>query len=1064
MAMSLGSAAYELTVDRSKFDSGLRDAESAAKRSTSAIGSAFGGLGAAFAAPLKGLAGLATEIAKVGSLAIGGGLVAGLGGAVTAAAGFEKTMSAVGAVSGATAAEMKALSSTALQIGKDTQFGAAEAAAGIEELVKAGVSIEDVLGGAAAAAADLAAASGTDLATAAEIASGAMNNFGKTGADMANVANTITGAVNASAIDINDFKFSMAAVGAVANTVGVSMEDTATAIALLGQAGIKGSDAGTSLKTMLLSLQPTTVKQSEEFARLGLTVTNTSRVMEELIKRGVDPAVAALEDNEQQLFKLITGWNGVGKVTKEQQATWEAAQKSLGLVSNSFFTAEGKAKSLAEISGVLQDATKGMTDQQKLASLELLFGTDAIRAAAVMAKEGAAGFGEMTDAMAKQGDAQRIARERLNNLSGSLEQLKGSLETAAITVGLALTPALKGLTDLATGALNNAMPSIEAFAGALGELIRTGDMRAFAAAFRQLTGLDLSGLIAFGGFVRDTLLPALAALGDAAIKALGGDFAGALVGLSGLVKDFGPDLADQLGAWAEAFLSWVEPLIPPLLGQLVELGSRVNLWIYGTALPALIEQLSRWAAAFVDWVAPQIPPLLRELGNLLSQLGAWLETTGLAAISAKLAEWGTAFVEWVAPRIPPLLLELGKLLLELNTWAIKTALPAISGKLGEWALAFLKWIYAPPDGVIWQLPGALARILTAIGDWLKDTALPWLGRELPKLGAAMVADIQAGIGGALAGFKQWLTDNLLSAIPQWARDILGIKSPSSVFVEIGANLVKGFQRGILREWPSAEELVKRLFGGSGLGKTISWGMGQIGKPYSGPIVGEPESYRWGEPGWDCSSFVSGAYRQIGLSIPAFTDSAAAASSVISQAAAIPGDMLFWRYNDPTQGGVRYPHMGLYLGTDRTLDARFGRGVGIGGWLNAPAEIRRANALGFAEGGVAWRKQLAWVGEKEPELIVPFSKLGLSRSAAMGHIRQPTLLDGLARGGADSWGGSDYGTHPGLRGTEDVIELAAEVARLIGPRVHNEFNGYECPDILRMVKEEERRERFRERLR
>jgi len=366
-----------------------------AESALSSLGSKVGSVGSSIATAFGGaaLAGIA-------------GLTAGLGAAVAAATSFESQMSAVKAVSGATAGEMAQLQGLALKLGADTSFSAKEAAKGIEELVKAGISIGDVMSGAASASLSLAAAGAISVGDAAEIAANAMNQFGLQGKDLAGVADLIAGAANASAIDVGDFKFSLAAVGAVANTVGFSFKDTATAIALLGQAGIKGSDAGTSLKTMLMSLQPQTKAQIALFRELGL-----------LTKDG----------------------------------------------GNAFFDASGKVKGMAEVAGTLQNALKGMTQQQKLATLETIFGSDAIRAAAVFANEGADGFNEMAAAMGKV-TADEVAKERLNNLKGSVEQLTGSLETAAISVGLKLTPMLKGLVDAATALVNDATPGIEAFA------------------------------------------------------------------------------------------------------------------------------------------------------------------------------------------------------------------------------------------------------------------------------------------------------------------------------------------------------------------------------------------------------------------------------------------------------------------------------------------------------------------------------------------------------------------------------------------------------------------------
>lgn len=323
---------------------------------------------------------------------IAGGLAAG----VLAAANFESRMSAIKAVSGATSSEMDKLSDKALQLGQDTQFSAGESAQAMEELIKAGLSVDDVLNGAADATVNLAAAGAVDMPTAANIASNAMNQFNLNAEDMVGVVDSIAGAANSSAIDVADFGQSLGQVGAVANLAGVSFDDTATAIAIMGNAGIKGSDAGTSLKSMFARLQPTTKKQSELFKKLGIIT----------------------EDG-----------------------------------SNKFYDAQGNLKGLGKVSGVLQDSLKGMTKQQKQATLQTLFGSDAIRAAAVLSDKGAKGFDKMANSM-KKTSAADVAKTRMDNFKGSIEQMMGSLETLGITLGTILLPALRKVVDQVTKAVN----------------------------------------------------------------------------------------------------------------------------------------------------------------------------------------------------------------------------------------------------------------------------------------------------------------------------------------------------------------------------------------------------------------------------------------------------------------------------------------------------------------------------------------------------------------------------------------------------------------------------------
>jgi len=323
-------------------------------------------------------------------------IAAGLGLAAKTAIDFEKQISAIGAVSGATKAELELLRQKALQIGKDTSFSATQAALAMEELAKAGVSVTDIMSGAADATVSLAAAGGVELPAAAELAADAMNAFSLTAKDLPRVADLIAGAANSSSISMGDFGQSLKQVGAVANLAGLSFQDTATAIALLGQQGIKGSDAGTSLKTMLSNLIPVTDKQRALFKELGL-----------LTKSG----------------------------------------------SSAFFDMQGNVKGLAEISGILQNATKGMTAEQKQLTLETIFGSDAIRAAAVLTKSGAEGFNEMAAAMQKTSAAD-VAAARLDNTAGAIEKLKGSAETLAISLGTILLPFITKIARALESAAN----------------------------------------------------------------------------------------------------------------------------------------------------------------------------------------------------------------------------------------------------------------------------------------------------------------------------------------------------------------------------------------------------------------------------------------------------------------------------------------------------------------------------------------------------------------------------------------------------------------------------------
>jgi TP901 family phage tail tape measure protein len=632
---SVGNAAAQLQVVVSADTS-------AAEAGLSSLGGKLGSVGGTLATVFGGAA-----IAGVAALA------AGFTGAVTAAAGFEKQMSAISAVSGATSSELQQLSTLALDLGKNTSFSASEAAVGIEELVKAGVSIGDIMGGAAAASLDLAAAGAVGVGDAAEIASNAMNVFGLKGSDMAHVADVIAGAANASAISVNDYKFSLAAAGAVAATVGIGFDDLSTAIAVMGNAGIKGSDAGTSLKTMLLNLQPGTKKQAELFRELGIVTADGA---------------------------------------------------------NQFFTAEGKAKSLAEISGVLQSALAGMTEQQKLATLETLFGSDAIRAAAVLAKGGAEGFNEVAAAMGKV-TAQAVAAERLNNLAGAWEQLKGSLETLAITLGIVFLPMLKAAVEGLTQFVNGLIPLAEAW----GPAIVTG---------AQEAGAALAGFVQIATDAWNTVKQVFA--GDWSPDESIQPFVNAVGQVATVLRDqVMPVVMEAAGFIIAQFQTVVDWAVAnwPLIQQTVQTVVDAISAIWAAWGPAVLTVIQSAWTIITTIISTALTTILALITATMQAIngdwaGAWATMsaavqTGLAAILTIMQASWTAIVAVVTTQLGILAGHFAPAW-EAITAAVQTAMTAIQTAITNTWDAITTTIQGALDGLVGVMQGAWDGMLSTI--------------------------------------------------------------------------------------------------------------------------------------------------------------------------------------------------------------------------------------------------------------------------------------------------------------------------------------------------------------
>lgn len=360
----------QATASLTKFNSQMKGTTVQASRTSSATSK----MGAA--------AGLAGKV-------IAGGLVYGLYKGVKAGVDFEKQMDAVGAVANANAKEMKELNKQALKLGQSTIFSASEVAEAQGELAKGGLKVSQILGGALPAALKLAAAGQLDLGDAASTTVNAMQLFQLKAKDATKVADMLATAANTTTADVSDFAMALRQGGSVAKQAGLDMNETVTVLEALAEAGIKNSDAGTSMKTAFLQLLAPTEKQKDLMAQLNLDLIDSN----------------------------------------------------------------GNLKSAAGISMELQDALAGMTNAQQAANLKVLAGTDGFRTLSALYDAGPEKLRKLAQANEEQGTAQEVARKKMDNTAGSLEQLSGALQTLSIKAFQANEGPFRDFIDGATEAV-----------------------------------------------------------------------------------------------------------------------------------------------------------------------------------------------------------------------------------------------------------------------------------------------------------------------------------------------------------------------------------------------------------------------------------------------------------------------------------------------------------------------------------------------------------------------------------------------------------------------------------
>lgn len=366
MSTIIGNLRAVLSLDSAAFQAGLRDSLSGIRRTGREMQRIGQSMALAVSAPL-----------------------AGLGGVVVKTAGnFEASMNRVKAATGATGGEFDALRSKAMEMGRTTQFSASQSADAIEVLAKNGLNATQILGGALEASMLLAAASGTDLANAGDIATDVMLQFGKQAGDLTGLVDDMTGVLLVSKFGIDDYRLALAQAGGVAGGLGVEFEDFNAAIAGTSSLFASGSDAGTSFKTFLQRLVP-------------------------------------------------------------QSAPARKAMKDLNL---QFFEADGSMKSMAEIAQELKNGLAGLSEEARNEALSQIFGTDAMRTAIGLAEQGADGIERLRTEIGKASalDQAKARMEGFNGSMLELKSALEGLALAVADSGLLqfVTDLVKSLTQL----------------------------------------------------------------------------------------------------------------------------------------------------------------------------------------------------------------------------------------------------------------------------------------------------------------------------------------------------------------------------------------------------------------------------------------------------------------------------------------------------------------------------------------------------------------------------------------------------------------------------------------
>jgi TP901 family phage tail tape measure protein len=707
------------------------------------------GLAASMGQVQSSLANAGSQMQSVGKKATAG-LTLPLVGIAAAgtklAADFDLTMRQVGIATGGATESMKEL---ALQMGQDTAFSAKDAADAMLELAKGGLTAAQIEGGALKATMTAAAAGGVSLADASTLVSNAMATFGLKAADAGKIAVALAGGANASSASMSSLQQGLQAVGGVAASAGLSLNETVGALSAFDAQGLKGSDAGTSLKAMLNTLVPTTNKAKDAMSALGLD----------------------------------------------------------------FVKANGDFESMTNIAGQLDKALGPLPEAQRNLALETIFGADGMRAANAMMNLGSDGLRKYEKATRDTKTTNELANASMEGLSGAIEQAKGSLETAAIVIGTTLAPMVEkvaGYVMDAANAFSALSPQMQTIAVAVGAVLAgLGPLLVVLGTVVSSLG-TLVGLFTASAPAA-TAAGAAAGASVAPFLLVAGAIAGVVAGFVLLYQrseSFRTVVQTGLAQVATAFqnmLAAVQPIVQQVVGVFVQEWPKIQQTIqqvFGSVKSivasafSIIQSVVRIATAVVLQVwatfGDTILSTIRRVLGAVQQVirGAFQIIQGIfkTVAAALRGDWSGMWdgIVQIAKGIGNVLAGVVK-----GAWAlVRGAFSAAFDVMQELARSF--W-----TAVVDTFGNGVTRAVNKVQE-IKGkitSAFSNAGDMLLQVGKDIVNGLVNGIQ-AVAGDVYDAAMSLVDKIPGPIRKVMGISSPSKVMEQIGKYIGDGLVKGL----------------------------------------------------------------------------------------------------------------------------------------------------------------------------------------------------------------------------------------------------------------------------
>lgn len=796
--MADGSIVIDTRIDSSGAEKGIGKLNSIAKAGMKGFGVAVAGVATA-------VGGLSIAAIKVGS-------------------NFEEGMSKVQAISGATGEDLKKLTEKAKEMGAKTKFSATESAEAMQYMAMAGWKTGDMLNGIDGIM-NLAAASGEDLALVSDIVTDALTAFGMSAKDSAQFADLLASAASNSNTNVSMLGESFKYVAPVAGALGHSAKDTAFALGLMANAGIKGSQSGTALRASLTNLAHPSKQMAEEMDRLGISLTDSNGK----VKEG-----KALYDELRQKF------SGLSDAQKTQSAATifgkEAMSGMLAIINASDEDYNKLYNNLNNSAGAAENMAKVMNDNLKGKVTILKSALEGL---------GIAAYEKFQEPMKQAVESVTKSIEKLSNsmnggkLEESISKLADSFANLISNVVIFIADHLPQIIDGLTWIMDNASFIASGIAGigtALMVLNVANMIMGLVEAFKAFKAANE------GATVAQWLLNAAMAANPIGlvISIIAGLIAGIIVlwntneGFRNAVIDaWNAILGAAQTVWG-GIVNFFTVDIPAAWQSLLDFFNGAPGWF--ADLWATIQQafVDGWNA-IVNFFTQTIPQWIDSVGEWFNKL-PYLIGYALGYALATIVKWGVDTWNYLSTNVP----------IWINN--VVNFFATLPGRIWTWLVNTINRIVAWGQQTYTNMVNGATRAINATIQWfsqLPGRIWTWLVNTISRVaefavnlasrareaGANMVTNIVEavrnlpsrfleigrnivqGVWNGITGMGGWIRDRVngfFSGIVDGAKEAMGIHSPSRVFRDqVGKYMAQGVGVGFENETENIKKSMQK---------------------------------------------------------------------------------------------------------------------------------------------------------------------------------------------------------------------------------------------------------------